>query len=1062
MSSNKRKRSGEDGQARDDKHPKQKKHKSHGRTATADLDGKSSATKPQEQSSNNDSVTESDIINLAPEVRAAQGRRHGQKKSRKRDSDPALEDNKASTSAQAKVKVDSGITFPDGQVAKVVPGEREVQSDNSRQRGKRKSRKKDADAALDVNEPSMSIQAEVETADGVSIPDGEVANVTSEGKKAKRQRKREKRRRAKEEAAAKRDQAPTWGLSESTGGCMLRIDPLFSHSEDCMLIAYDLSVCVFSISTSLLLRRLRGKTSKQISSLAFCPVDTAQLYISKVTGKVEKWDWTNGTLLGIWDTKIPVHLIATLSPNSTGQGTDYVYSVDKLKGSRWTITAHRLMAGENASKTDLNTLLKYEEPITSIRIFEESSIIVATSGHKLLIGYTDNPHQPLLKDISYVWREITCSEWIASIDTRIRSVERSSKKPKSVKAVAKCAVDIVVGGNKGAIFVYEDLLASLISKEDKSKAGITENITPRKLHWHRNAVSSVKWSTDGLQDLPHLSAAIESVVVSPSGTSYGIRLADNSAMILSTTELQPTFSVAGIQLPAAERTNGIELPSIPTVDFPKGDLLPKQDLRFPAVSGTSAGQLLLAVPANSVSGTSTRHACFLQTFDVNSAQQVSRQALTRNKVTILNMGPEGNTIEEPNVTHMQLSHDGTWLATVDEWIPPKRDLDHISFDDQRAKEEQSLRNEVYLKFWTWDDSTSSWELVSRIDHPQQSSSNSTGRVLDLVADPLHTGFASVGEGGVIKMWKPQLRKRHGLNVRNKEGKPLTSWDCRWTNHLPSTGPVAASTSRIIKLAFSPDASVLAAGMSTTSAVHQISTSSGMLHSTLDAQFEGPLFGLGIIDRYMITLSSELRVWDLVTEELHYGFAFDASQGSLERRLVYTHLATDHKHNTFAIAVPELDLASKGRGSGSTSRIAIFDVEHAEPVYNHTQQKLTRSLLPVVGKKGFYCIDTAAEIRTLSAAPKLPEVLGQASTAQKEPPALGLSNIYGTGPANIDGSRREVLKLTSTNVVAQRVEEDDTKVVSADKLAEVFAAGSALGLPSVTEMFEQVAVLFAGI
>ena len=564
------------------------------------------------------------------------------------------------------------------------------------------------------------------------------------------------------------------------------------------------------------------------------------------------------------------------------------------------------------------------------------------------------------------------------------------------------------------------------------------------------------------QDLPHLSAAIESVVVSPTGTSYGIRLADNSAMILSTTELQPTFSVAGIQIPAADRPSDIELPSIPTVDFPRGDLLRKKDVRFPAVGATSAGQLLLAVPANSISGTSARHACFLQTFDVKSGQQVSRQALARNKTTILNMGPEGNTIEEPNVTHMQLSHNGTWLATVDEWMPPKRDLDHISFDDQRAKEEQSFRNEVYLKFWTWDDSTRSWELVSRIDHPQQSSSGSTGRVLDLVADPSQIGFASVGDDSVINMWKPRLRRRHGVNVRNKEGKPLTSWDCRWTYRLPSTGPAVGSTSRIIKLAFSPDGSVLAAGMSATSVVHLMSPSSGMLHSSLCGQFEGPLLGLGIIDRYLITLSTALRVWDMVTEELHYGVAFDADQGSLERRLVYTHLAIDHKHNTFAVAVPQVAHTPKRQGNGLTSRIAIFDVERAEPVFNRTQQKPTRSLLPVAGKKGFYCIDTAAEVRTLSAAPKVVEVLSQASNGLVRPPGLGLGNIYGTGQVEVDSPSREVLKLTSANVIAPRVEEDDTKVVSAEKLAEVFTGGSAFALPSVSEMFEQVAVLFAGV
>lgn len=264
-----------------------------------------------------------------------------------------------------------------------------------------------------------------------------------------------------------------------------------------MLIAYDKSVCIYSASSSLLLRKLSVRKSEQISSFAFSPSDASQLFVSKIGGIIERWDWINGTLLDIWDTKTTIHSLASLDPSPSDRSYGLVYSLDKVRNHRWMITAHRLMAGENASESDIRTLLKYEEPINSLRILEAGKLIVASSGHKLLIGSTESPDQPTLKEVSYIWREITCSEWITSIDTRLRPVSNSSKKEKGTKAAISGAVDIVVGGLKGAMFIYEDLLGRLILKESKSTAGAEDNLTPRKLHWHRNAVSSVKWSVDG-------------------------------------------------------------------------------------------------------------------------------------------------------------------------------------------------------------------------------------------------------------------------------------------------------------------------------------------------------------------------------------------------------------------------------------------------------------------------------------------------------------------------------------------------------------------------------------
>lgn len=257
---------------------------------------------------------------------------------------------------------------------------------------------------------------------------------------------------------------------------------------------------MYSISTSLLLRKLRVKGSEQISSFALSPSDATQLFLSRWSGIIEKWDWMNGSLLDRWDTKTHIRSIATSKPSSTDNNTGLIYTTDRSKGKRWMITAHRLMREENASKSDLGTLLKYEEPISSLQVFQEGKVIMATSGQKILIGSTEVPDKPALKTVSYIWREITCSEWITSIDPRIRPVDTSTKKNQPSKTTKTDAVDIVVGGLKGAMFIYEDLLGRLISKENSSKSGIEDNMTPRKLHWHRNAVSSVKWSADGMSN----------------------------------------------------------------------------------------------------------------------------------------------------------------------------------------------------------------------------------------------------------------------------------------------------------------------------------------------------------------------------------------------------------------------------------------------------------------------------------------------------------------------------------------------------------------------------------
>ena len=203
-------------------------------------------------------------------------------------------------------------------------------------------------------------------------------------------------------------------------------------------------------------------------------------------------------LLHSWNTKTPIRFVATTEASTTELGRGLVYTVDSSEGRRWSITVHKLMTRSDADKTDLGTLLRSEKPFASLRILEGGRIIIATSGYKIFIGTTDKPTPSALKDISYLWWEIECTEWITCIDTRIRQDLQSKENTRAPIKGTVAAVDIVVGGLKGAMFVYEDILRRLKSKESSKKTGIEDSLTPRKLHWHRNAVASVKWSADGM------------------------------------------------------------------------------------------------------------------------------------------------------------------------------------------------------------------------------------------------------------------------------------------------------------------------------------------------------------------------------------------------------------------------------------------------------------------------------------------------------------------------------------------------------------------------------------
>jgi NET1-associated nuclear protein 1 (U3 small nucleolar RNA-associated protein 17) len=582
------------------------------------------------------------------------------------------------------------------------------------------------------------------------------------------------------------------------------------------------------------------------------------------------------------------------------------------------------------------------------------------------------------------------------------------------------------------------------------------------------------------QYLPHLSATIQNVVVSPTGSSYAVQLADNSAMILSTAELVPTTNIAGIQASVlADRENvGSKVARIQEDEWPR-----RLIQRTPAVINPKfPSKLLLAVGQTQeidpvqplVTGSP-----YLQTFDLGTGHNSARQALSRSNVTIINSAPNAHKISEPRVAHMKISHDGRWLATVDEWIPPARDLAYLSLDKKSVEEEQISRREIFLKFWERSDDDDSWQLVSRIETPHTLSQTSSypGRILDLAVDPESLRFVTIGEDDIVCTWAPRMRKRDGVPVRGSKGQILRTWACQ---HAISLGkqelveeighldaPVTSAC-----LALSEDGSVLAVASSNQEGiVHFMEPNSGVIRQSQTGLFRGHLTKMDFLGKDLILLADQLTLYDLVSNEIQLNFRLNHHLVRLSdvQKQQMVHLAVDTKSRTFAVAFPvrckDLSVQRSKSLTYQQSELFIFQQNNAEPELDEVLPTFVTALLPAVDSEGFLILDTSAEVRTAhKKGSQIITTMAQSTSAlQLEDTLAELNGVVVPVMEDEEDDKPEDVQLPTPAATEDGNEEDDendTPVVTSQQLAQVFDIGPSFALPPLEEMFYQVAGLFS--
>ena len=875
-----------------------------------------------------------------------------------------------------------------------------------------------------------------------------------------------------------------------------------------LLLATERMLKVYSIATSLLVRTFTVSRLERITTYALSRINSDRVYVATSGKRIILADWTTGSEIKKYKTELRILKMQVVNTESSDQDTIFCVGTKSRKRQyEQDCSISKVTIPKTKSERELHPveLWSHGRILPFLAVTEGGKQVIAASYETLILGRIQDDSS------SYIWQQVNCSEPVTSLDVQLQSQSGTEEKKGSQTANRESCLNLVIGGVRGKILVYMDLINALEKQDLGGKQGFGTNLKPRIMHWHREAVEAVKWSADGnyilsgghetvfllwqlstgrRQELPHLSSPIISIAVSPTGTSYALQLADNSVIVLSTSELQPKAHVAGIQS-RVHPYAFIRKPKLTTVTSlaEAADKLGSKWRKVPAlVNPQQPGQLLIAVPSTQTrsGATSSSTAPYLQTYDTFNGRHVTRQAVTRNNATVLSSGPEKAKLIEPDVTLMQISGDGKWLATVDEWMPPASDVTPFAESGDSVEQIRKSHRESYLKFWLWNEEKGHWMLETRIDAPHRADLNvSANRTLDLVSDPSGVGFATVGEDGCIRIWRPKTRYKGGTVKRgdHSDAETLITWSCQYTIELERTSLPNApdeefqsqSTPMNAKLAYSPDGSILAATQETPAKtqpglVQLIDAATGKIHMSLPLMYPGGLADLCFCDRYLIVLSTLLLVWDIITNKLVYGFRLDLPLLPTGELASASQLVVNSKSNAFAVAVPVNDETDKKHELAKMrSHVLVFDPTHPIPLFATELPSLVVAITSVPGLSGFLLLDSLAEIRTIAPRTGATFAITSSVILDARRPSAKSSELANLDVGMINGDEHgedkfaDVTERTDLEQIHLERDdldsEDDKPVVRGEQLAEALDLGPSFALPPAREMFEAVVRLY---
>lgn len=847
----------------------------------------------------------------------------------------------------------------------------------------------------------------------------------------KKEKSGQKERKDKSHRQKRKHERPLerkWSISQPSRGAFIDHDPVLTSDEQHLLVAIKHAIHVYATKTSLLVRSMRLEEGSEIVTYAQLPDRDHYVAVGLKDGSLLKFDWTSGKKIWASTFSGSIKSILPTSSNETGDGFLMINTVDD-----GTCNMSSLAMDDKGRQVGRRTLLQQRGLLSTIRSCPKSGITIVCSKDTIFVGRLAEVE--IGEQAGLEWHEIKIAGKIASFDSQILPARQGQ-----AKASTQPIVNVAVGLRSGEIQVFPDVLSDSATQ--------TKELSNRQLHWHRSAPRTVKYSPDSnylisggdetvlviwqletnqKQTLPHMATAILNATISQKGSAYALRLGDNSLMVLSTSDLQPFASISGLALDASSKLPYLAGHSPPAVLHPG-----------------HPSRLLLAYSLQSFNPAvkpADKNANMLQTYDVGSQIQISRQALARSLVAKVSTGPQGNSLHEPDVTHLDVSHDGKWLVTVDQWAPVENDLQemYLTRGDNVARDQL---NECFLRFWSTSsgDETGNglWELNTRIDEPTSSTQHNEGKqILSLAMSPARHMVATADSTRTAKIYSPKARTRSGVPVRDADGNQLYTWTC--TFEIPLHEASAISSPKSATMAFSEDGSVLAISWaSTVSAkprVHLIDTKSGKVAASLPDIVTGSKSHLAFCGQYLVALSSKLLIYDTVT--LQQVWAIDVADKFDQGK---SKLAVNTRSKIVAVALSQRD-------TKQSSQLLLFDVQAGSKKVKMDAQvpSQVQMLLAERDQAGFVVID--GEGRSMSVTPP-----GSVQTGLVRVDTVPEKTVVENGLANVFGNGR---KTATASTVA------DATSVQQRTLEGVLQYERTAFAPEVKDLFTRVARVVAG-
>lgn len=604
-----------------------------------------------------------------------------------------------------------------------------------------------------------------------------------------------------------------------------------------------------------------------------------------------------------------------------------------------------------------------------------------------------------------------------------------------------------VGSSSGAIDLYYHLF-------ENSRP---VPLLPRGLKWHIDPVKALSFSLNGNyllsggnervlvlwqlttgrpQFLPRLNGEISSIVVDPSSELYALRLAGSEILVLSSIDLLSRLQISGIKYqPPAELITNKKTAAVATAQ--------QQQPPIPVCTFAihpHTKHIYLPLPFSSL----------IQIYDIDREEQVGMisvaPALQTGKVRT------ESSIKDPQITHINFSYDGKWMATVDEYTPPSIDR-LLSKDDK----------EINLKFWRYKESNNSWVLTTRIAAPHGNKKN----IVNLIpAGPsFHRGhaFLTTSENGGLRLWMPQQVAKDDENVNevdnnsnNKKNdlipyKSSVNYTLTWSVRRSLGGRLHNPES--IAVVWSSDGSAIFLAYGKT--VYVINARTFEICSTLPNVSETPVQKMAVMGSKLVIISqSRITVYDLIQCLESWTVAVDMSVSN-----AYNLVGIENSPNsvangpkTFAVGVNNMS----AKKNSLNSRVYIFSIDSPVPVHVEQLKSTIISIQPVSGSsESFEIMDHLSRFFSLSNNKKSSDNLesndNKDATEEKvsvDSFEAALGELY---------SKASQVALSETSKVLETADYEDEKVlINKDSFDNVLDHETG----SMTDLFDRVMSIVA--